>query len=80
MTLNARDDPIAVINELNEERIRETAMNSNAFVSVMTYSGGHLGWVSGKRSARGWDDDVVLSFADELVAEFHERQLIAAKN
>ncbi|KAL7719480.1 Alpha/beta hydrolase domain protein [Entamoeba marina] len=67
LTLNAEDDPIAILDQEAFIRIRNTVASSQNMNSVFTRTGGHLGWIHNGKKAFGWDDDIVLQYLKALL-------------
>jgi predicted alpha/beta-fold hydrolase len=65
MTVQARDDPIAIADSIPRAIIEE---NPNVIL-LETESGGHLGWEAGPEAPFGapWPDAVVMQFFEALL-------------
>lgn len=78
LCIQAANDPIAPDAAVPYDEIQK---NSNCAL-VVTPTGGHLGWMSGKDGAYGapWTDDVVVEFLTAMMAELYQQGVAAQKS
>ena len=64
-TLNAMDDPVAIMTQGLSRRFRNMASVSPFYVPLVSQTGGHLSWTF-KPGHKGYYDDLVLGFMKQM--------------
>ncbi|ELP92911.1 hypothetical protein EIN_312830 [Entamoeba invadens IP1] len=65
LTLNAEDDPVAIMTDQLFERMKNIASVSPFYIPLKTKTGGHLSWTF-EEGKKGYYDDICLSFFDKV--------------
>ena len=78
-TLNAMDDPVAIMTQGLSRRFRNMASVSPFYVPLVSQTGGHLSWTF-KPGHKGYYDDLVLGFMKQMNEMFVSGELEKLQN